>query len=110
MLNVRTYGKADVVDLVIGDARQTMLPVLANSGFSLAFLDVDVYEVTRDLLFQLWRIAKGSELIIIHDADSPGIRKALDEFHAMSGNTAKEYRMHGNTVSKLELPRSLAGQ
>jgi len=82
--NLKAYGKPGVVDLVIGDARQTMLPVIGSERFSLAFLDVDVYEVMRELLLQLLSIAKGGELIIIHDMDSPGVRKALDEFHNVS--------------------------
>jgi len=67
-----------------------MLPVLGDEGFSVAFLDVDVYEVMRELLFQLWSIAKGNELIIIHDANSPGVRKAIDWFHDMSNNHTRE--------------------
>ncbi len=102
--NMRAYGKPDAVDLVIGDARLTMLPAIGNEGFSLAFLDVDVWEVTRELLFQLWSVVKGSELIIIHDAHSTGVHKALDEFHSLSRDRVREHKLHRNTISKLELP------
>lgn len=100
--NVTTYGKREVVDLVIGDARQTMLPAIGDKGFSLAFLDVDVYEVTRELLFQLNSIAKGNEIVIVHDTNDLGVRTALDEFHSLNGNRIKEKRLYGETVSKLE--------
>jgi len=63
---------------------------IAGSGFSLAFLDVDVYEVMRDLLSILWNEAKGGEIIIVHDINSPGIRKAADEFHILTNHLWKE--------------------
>ncbi len=88
--NLRACGVRNIVDLVIGDARQTMLPALAGAGFSVAFLDVDVYEVMRELLSQLWSVAKGNEVILVHDIWSPGVRKAIDEFHVLSRNTVKE--------------------
>lgn len=99
----KAYGCREVIDLVIGDARQTMLPALGNEGFSVAFLDADVYEVTREILFQLWSIAKGHETIIIHDAKSPGIRKAIDQFHNFSNNIARETLFEGGTTSKLDI-------
>jgi len=105
--NLKAYGKPDVVTLVIGDARETMLPTIGSEGFSLAFLDVDVWEVMRELLLQLLSIAKGGEIVIIHDVDSPGVRKALDEFHSMSHNRVMERKLHANTTVKLEFPRRL---
>jgi predicted O-methyltransferase YrrM len=100
--NVTTYGKREVVDLVIGDARQTMLPSIGDRGFSLAFLDVDVYEVTRELLFQLNSIARGGEIVIVHDTNDLGVRTALDEFHKSYGTKFREKRLYGETVSRLE--------
>lgn len=88
--NLKMYGCRDVVDLTVGDARQKMLHVLGEKGFAIAFLDADLYEVTRDLLLQLWSVAKGGEIIIVHDTWSPGIRKAIDEFHTLSNNTLIE--------------------
>lgn len=70
-----------------------MLPALFDAGFCIAFLDVDVYVVMRELLFQLYHIAKGKEVIIVHDIGSPGVRKAVDEFHALSGNIVKETKL-----------------
>jgi hypothetical protein len=105
--NLRACGVRDIVDLVIGDARQTMLPSLALTGFSVAFLDVDVYEVMRELLPQLWSIAQGNELILVHDIWSPGVRKAIDEFHALSGNAIKEVDLikgPKGTIAILTLP------
>jgi hypothetical protein len=61
----------------------------------------------RDLLFQLWSVAKGNEIIIIHDINRSGVRKAVDEFHNVSKNKVKEKRLHGNTVARLEFPGNL---
>lgn len=97
--NLKACGVRDVVDLVIGDARETMLPTLGATGFAVAFLDVDVYEVTRELLFQLWSVVKGGEVIIIHDSNHPGVRKAIDEFHALSRNIVKETRLGKGTIT-----------
>lgn len=101
--NVAAYGCREVIDLIVGDARQTMLPNI-HDGFCVAFLDVDVYEVTRELLFQLWSIAQGNEIIIVHDNYSPGVRKAIDEFHALSGNIVKETNLKNDVCCILTLP------
>lgn len=102
--NVTAYGCRDLVDLVIGDARRTLLPTIASDGFSVAFLDVDVYEVTKELLFQLWSIAKGGEVIIVHDVNSPGVRRAVDEFHILSDNIVNETVVEYGVASILSLP------
>jgi len=99
-----TYGCREVIDLVVGDARQTMLPALGDEGFSVAFLDMDVYEVTREVLLQLWSIAKGNETILIHDVNSLGVRKAIDEFHTLSNNRVPETILFKGTVSRLDIP------
>lgn len=104
--NLRAQGVRDVVDLTIGDARQTMLPVLEDKGFSVAYLDVDVYEVMRELLFQLQSIARGGEVIIVHDFQSPGVRKAISEFHALTHNIVKETEPVKDTA-KLEFPPTI---
>lgn len=106
--NLKSGGVRDVVDLAIGDARETMLPALSGTGFAVAFLDVDVYEVMRELLFQLWSIAKGSEVIIIHDIYSPGVQKAIAEFHALSHNILNETKCVKGSVAKLDLPPLLS--
>jgi predicted O-methyltransferase YrrM len=103
--NLKMNGLRGVVDLTIGDARETMLPALRNQGFALAFLDVDLYEVTRDLLFQLASVASGGETIIVHDADSPGIKKAISEFRASSGQPWRGQFVAGGFTAKLSLPR-----
>jgi len=103
--NVKVYGKLNVVDLIIGDARQNMLPAIGDGGFSLAFLDVDVWEVMRELLLQLLSVAKGGEVIIVHDIDSPGVRKSLNEFVSRSRNMVMEQRLNANTIAKLQFPR-----
>ena len=102
--NVGAYGYRDIVDLVIGDARQTLLPTIASEGFSVAFLDVDVYEVMKELLFQLWSIARGGEVIVVHDVDSPGVRKAVDEFHDLSCRVVHETIVVYGGTAILTLP------
>jgi predicted O-methyltransferase YrrM len=101
--NLRAFGVRDTVDLVVGDARKTMLPTIKDNGFSVAFLDVDVYEVMRELLFQLWSVAKGNEVIIIHDVDSPGVCNAISEFHTLSHNIVRQTKLEKRTI-KLEIP------
>jgi hypothetical protein len=88
--NVRQHGRRDVVDLHIGDARENLLPVLGTGGFSVAFVDVDVYEVMTDLLRQLWSVARGGEVVFVHDTWSPGVRRAIDELKLASGNRVDE--------------------
>lgn len=103
--NLKTWVVREVVDLVIGDARETMLPEIKDTGFVVAFLDVDVYEVMRVLLLQLWSLVKGGEVIIVHDTNSPGVRKAIDEFHAETGNVTREKRF-GSSTSLPLIPKS----
>lgn len=88
--NVKAWGHRGSVDLIIGDARQTLSSTIVGKGFSVAFLDVDVYEVMKELLSLLWTEAKGGEIIIVHDINSPGIRKAADEFHILTKHLWKE--------------------
>lgn len=102
--NLKTASVRDIVDLVIGDARETMLPTLGDDGFAVAFLDVDVYEVMKELLFQLWGIAKGGETIVVHDAQLLGISKAIMEFHTLSQGSVRETNFEGNTTSILHIP------
>jgi len=101
--NVRKNTSREVVDLTVGDAREIMLPTLKNEGFALAFLDVDLYDVTRDVLFQLGSLASGGEVIIIHDAHSPGIKKAISEFQTLCGHPVKERYFAGNSTVKLTI-------
>lgn len=102
--NVRKYGSRDAVDLVIGDARETMLPALNNNGFALAFLDVDLYETTRDLLLQLGSVATGGEVIFIHDSTSIGITKAIKEFLTLWTYPIKEEYLPDKYTAKLTIP------
>ncbi len=101
--NVKAWGSRDIVDLIIGDARQTLLTAIAGEGFSVAFLDVDVYDVMSDLLSQLWREAKGGEVIIVHDVNSPGVRKAVDEFHILAKQLCKEIIVESGSTSILTI-------
>lgn len=105
--NVRVYGRPEVVDLTMGDARKTMLPVIRDEGFCVAFLDMDVYEIMREILSQLWSIARGGEVIIVHDIGSPGVRKAVDEFHSISRNIVKENEIEKGWAIKLSIPSLL---
>jgi predicted O-methyltransferase YrrM len=88
--NVRTFGRRDVVDLHVGDACAMLPSVLADGGFSVCFLDVDLYEATSALLKALWGLARGGETILVHDVISKGVRHAIDEFHVLSGHVVRE--------------------
>ena len=101
--NLKMHGCWGVVDLTVGDARKKMLHALGEEGFAVAFLDADLYEVTIDLLTQLWSVARGGEIIIVHDTWSPGIRKAIDEFHVLSNNTVIETKPEKDAC-KLVIP------
>ena len=104
--NLKSCGVRDLVDLTIGDARQTMPAVLNNDGFAVAFLDVDLYEIMKDLMLQLIPICRGGEVLIIHDTDHDGVRKAVNEIHALTGHTIKEKRLEGGASVKLEIPQN----
>jgi predicted O-methyltransferase YrrM len=103
--NIQGYGCPEIIELIVGDARETMLPALGDDGFSVAFLDMDVYEVVREILFQLWGVAKGGEVIIVHDIDSQGVRRAVAELHIASGGTIKECRQQKATTKLCIPPR-----
>jgi predicted O-methyltransferase YrrM len=88
--NLEKSHVRDVVDLKIGDARETLLPELGDTGFCLAFIDVAIYEVMREILFQLHSILRGGEIIIVHDIHSPVVRQAVIEFHEKTKNIITE--------------------
>ncbi len=102
--NLRKNNVREIVDLTIGDARKTMLPTLNDNGFVVAFLDVDTYEITHDLLFQLRRVTTGGEVIFIHDAFSPGIKKAINEFQTLWRHPVKEQYLADGSTAKLTIP------
>ena len=101
--NVRKNTSREIVDLTIGDALKTMLPVIKDSGFAIAFLDVDLYDVTRDLLLQLGEVARGGEVIFIHDADSPGIEMAINEFLTLRRFPVKKEYLDNKSTAKLTI-------
>ena len=78
--NIARAGVPGVVSLTVGDALQTMPPALSEKGFCVAFVDVDTYEVTRGVLQQLAMVLRGGEIIVVHDAHLPGVRRAVSEF------------------------------
>lgn len=82
--NMERHGAASVCTLVVGDACDTVADcaVLAEEGFCVAFIDVDTYGVTRAVLQALGRFIRGGEVILVHDAFSPGVQRAVDEFVA----------------------------
>lgn len=104
--NVRTFGRRDVVDLHVGDARRTLPSIVAENGFSVSFLDVDLYEATRALLSELWKGARGGEVVFVHDVISKGVRQAIDEFHVESAHLVRETQAELMTA-RLEFPRDL---
>ena len=68
---------------------------------------VNVYEVMRELLLQLWTLSKGSEATNVLDVDSPSVCKAFDEFHNISRNMVRERRLEVNTIAKPEFPETI---
>ena len=53
---------------------------ISNKKFSLVHIDVDLFEATRDSIeFFYPKMNKGG-IIISHDYDEPGVRKAFDDF------------------------------
>jgi hypothetical protein len=107
--NVKKYGYEKAVDLIEGDARKTLLPTIDNGGYCMAFIDVDVYDVTSEILTQLYKISKGGEVIIIHDTYSPGIQKAINEFLCLVNKELKIEKPMINTMS-ITLPNRLNGK
>jgi predicted O-methyltransferase YrrM len=107
--NLKSCGVRDLVDLTIGDARQTMPAVINNDGFAVAFLDVDLYEIMKDLMLQLIPICRGGEVLVIHDTDHDGVRKAVNEIHTLTEHTIKEKRLEGGASVKLEIPLNFTG-
>jgi hypothetical protein len=102
--NLKALGLREVVDLTVGDARLTLLPAIKDTGFSVAFLDVDIFDVTRDLLGQLKTVIHGGETIFIHDYDSPGIIKAVDEFMgSFDGNIESSVIDKGRLMPAIKL-------
>jgi hypothetical protein len=107
--NLESCGIRSNVDLIVGDARETLLLGMKGQGFVLAFLDVDVYEVMRKLLSQLWSESKGDEVVVVHDFGSLGIRKAVDEFSIETNNTIGVERLFGGGTAKITFPPLTVG-
>lgn len=84
--NVARMGEKKAVKLIEGDIKKTINKV--SGTFDYAFVDVDLYTVTKLILLKLLGIAKGGEIIDIHDNHSPGIRKAIREAIKASRKTA----------------------
>lgn len=81
------YGSKENTKLIIGDCRKTLAMCIQNKElveFSMAFVDVDLYETAKSIFFDLDRIAKGGEVILVHDGSSPGIQSALEDYSRLS--------------------------
>ena len=104
--NVKNHGCSEYVDLIVGDARETLPPVIKEGGFCFAFLDADIYDVTSNILSQLADYAKGGEILVIHDNYSPGIQKAINEFNVNTNNSVKNSEPTVDTT-KLKIPYEL---
>lgn len=76
--NLSKKGVPGVVKLITGDIRKTMGKI--PNSFDYAFVDVDLYGITKIILQKLLRIARGGEIIDVHDNNhSPGVRRAIQE-------------------------------
>lgn len=81
--NVTKWGVPENIRLVQGDATKTLkdeLKMKRITSFSFAFIDIDLYATTKEILFLLAEIAKGEEIIYVHDIPAPGIQAAIKEF------------------------------
>jgi predicted O-methyltransferase YrrM len=107
--NLERRRVRDVVDVKIGDARETMLPCLGTEGFCVAFVDLhDVYEVVREILFQLQTIVRGGEIIIVHDVHLLGARRAVDELLERTSCTIAE-SLPVRGTAQLVIPSTVPG-
>ena len=81
--NVNKYGISKNIKLIEGDATKSLKERIESkklTQFSFAFIDVDLYASTKNILFLLDTITKGGEIICVHDIYSHGIKKAMKEF------------------------------
>lgn len=87
--NVNGWGHSEIVKLIEGDATKTLreeIKLKRITNYSFAFIDLDLYAFTKNILFLLDDISKGGEIILVHDVDSLGIQKAIKEFINNSKN------------------------
>lgn len=83
--NFERFGLAEGVRFVPGFFEQTM-PDLTGGRWSLARLDGDSYEATRDCLVALYPgLSKGGYLIVDDYGAIDGCRRAVDEYRAEHG-------------------------
>lgn len=85
--NINKWGKPENVKLIIGDCRETLNEKIKTkriTEYSFAFIDVDLYDIVKSILYQLDNINKGGEVICIHDTHSRGVQLAIKEFIALS--------------------------
>ena len=101
--NVRQNTRRENVELIVGDARIMMPAALHKDGFAMAFLDVDTYKTTLELLYHLRDLATGGEVIFIHNADSAGIQKAVSEFKKGSFQNITVQYILDNKIARLDI-------
>ncbi len=75
--NLVKVGVPTAVRLINGDIRKTVTQI--PQFFDYAFIDVDLYRITKIILQKLLSVARGGEIIDIHDNHSPGVRRAIKE-------------------------------
>lgn len=89
MNNIKKWGVLGNIKLIEGDIAQTLKEEIKEkrlTQYSFVFIDVDLYTVTKDILFFLNNITRGGEIICIHDIHSLGVQKAIKEFINNSKN------------------------
>ncbi len=98
--NVERHGVPSVCRLIVGDARHTISEsaVLAAEGFCVAFVDVDTYEVSAAVLTGLGRFLRGGETILVHDAFSPGVQRAVAEFASGARRSVQVVNFHQEII------------
>lgn len=75
--NVLKHGSINNHVLIVGDATKTLPRNITDWCF--AFLDMDCYSPTKEVLRILKENSKGGEVIAMHDVFSIGIRRAIVE-------------------------------
>lgn len=99
--NVSRHGRPETVRLVVGDVRETVPLALQESTFAVAFVDVDICSVAREVLASLDAAAVPGARIILHDIQSPGVSLLLDQYQSKHNRYA--VRRYADEVAVLDV-------
>ena len=103
--NIQRMGIPENIKLIEGDISKTLKEEIRTkriTNYSLAFIDVDLYTSTKDILFLLNDISRGGEIICLHDIHSPGIQTAIKEFMEIARNKTSLCLRHDVGLAELK--------